>query len=298
MAHTRRWKKVLAVIIGAVVAYWFLDDFHPESLRGKRVLVTGASTGIGEQLAYHYARFGASVIVTARRQHVLQKVVEKCRDLGVKGGVYDYVIADMADMASVDTVIQKTVDKLGGVDIVVLNHILGHNLAPWNGTQDDRRLLSSLLDVNLRSYIHLASDALPWLQRSAGALIVMSSLAGKVGNPYVAAYASTKFALYGFFTSLRNERILTGAPPVSITISTIGLVGTPNALHHLKVFGHSKMLESLTPADPSDVALAVLKGGALRHREVFVPYLATKPICLLRDWCPELIDFILRHFNS
>ncbi|KAL8609096.1 hypothetical protein ACOMHN_030437 [Nucella lapillus] len=292
------WKKGLALIIGALIAYCFIDDFDPEALQGKRVLVTGASTGIGEQLAYHYARYGANVIVTARRQHALQKVVERCRELGVEGGVYDYVIADMADMTSVDTVIQQTVDKLGGVDIVVLNHILNHSLAPWNGTRDDRRLLTALLDVNLRSYIHLASDALPWLQRSAGSLIVMSSLAGKVGNPYVAAYSSTKFALFGFFSALRNERIMTDSPPVYITVCTIGLVGTPNALFYLRRFGRRVLLDSVTPADPSDVALAVIRGGALRHREVFVPYLSTKPFCLLRDWCPELIDMMLRFFNS
>ena len=69
--------------------------------------------------------------------------------------------------------------QLGGLDILVLNHILSHPLAPWNGSKEDLTLLSTLLDVNLRSYIHLASAAMPLLQRSSGSVIVMSSLAGR-----------------------------------------------------------------------------------------------------------------------
>ncbi|XP_076439049.1 hydroxysteroid 11-beta-dehydrogenase 1-like protein [Babylonia areolata] len=298
MAHEWR-KKLLALSIGAFIAYWFIDDFDPDSLRGKRVLVTGASTGIGEQLAYHYSRLGANVIVTARRQHALQKVVERCRELGPQGAVYEYVVADMANMSSADTVIQESVRQLGGLDVVVLNHILTHPLAAWNGSSHDLDLLRSLLDVNLRSYIHLASAASPWLRQSAsGSLIVMASLAGKVGIPFVAAYSATKFALFGFFSSLRNELLMEDTPPFSITLCTIGLVGTQNSLHQLHSFGSKIMLNSMTPADPADVALAVVRGGALRQREVFVPYLVTKPLCLLRDWCPELVDILLRYFNA
>ena len=61
---------------------------------------------------------------------------------------------------------------------MVLNHIYPHPLARWTGSRDDLSLLQTLLDVNLQSYVHLASAALPWLQQSAGSIIVMSSLAG------------------------------------------------------------------------------------------------------------------------
>ena len=60
----------------------------------------------------------------------------------------------------------------------MLNHIYPHPLARWTGSRDDLSLLQTLLDVNLQSYVHLASAALPWLQQSAGSIIVMSSLAG------------------------------------------------------------------------------------------------------------------------
>ncbi|KAK7489973.1 hypothetical protein BaRGS_00018838 [Batillaria attramentaria] len=255
------WKKILAVFIGAVIGYWFIDDFDPESLRGKRVLVTGASGGIGEQLAYHYASFGAHVIVTSRREQALQ---------------------------------QESVRQLGGLDILVLNHIRAHALSPWTGSHDNLTLLQNILDVNLRSYIHLSSHAMPHLQQRHGSVIVMSSLAGKVGIPYVAAYSSSKFALNGFFSALRNE-FTTAGTTVSITICTIGLVGTENALRYLKDFGSSAALLSiLKPAEPADAALAVVKGGAVRAREIVYPYMSVKPLCLLRDWMPELTNWIVR----
>ena len=81
-----------------------------ESIRGKRVLVTGASTGIGEQLAYHYARLGARLVITARREHVLKEVVKRCREVGSKDGDYHFIAADMSDMAQTKTVIQVGLD--------------------------------------------------------------------------------------------------------------------------------------------------------------------------------------------
>ncbi|OPL20384.1 corticosteroid 1-like 11-beta-dehydrogenase isozyme, partial [Mytilus galloprovincialis] len=66
------WKKILAAVLGILVGYWLIDDFDPDLLKGKRVVITGASAGIGEQMAYHYAKMGANVIVTARREQKLQ----------------------------------------------------------------------------------------------------------------------------------------------------------------------------------------------------------------------------------
>ena len=74
--------------------------------------------------------------------------------------------------------------------------------------------------------------------------------------------------------------------------------GTENALHYLHSFGNTAIFNSMKPADPADVALAVIKGGALREREVFCPYSSTKPVSLLRDWFPEIINYIVRHFNA
>ena len=78
----------------------------PESIKGKRVLVTGASSGIGEQMAYHYARMGASIVLTARRETLLQKVVEKCKLIGAKTATFDYITADMSKLEQTKGVVE------------------------------------------------------------------------------------------------------------------------------------------------------------------------------------------------
>ena len=80
--------------------------YSPESIKGKRVLVTGASSGIGEQMAYHYARMGASIVLTARRETLLQKVVEKCKLIGAKTATFDYITADMSKLEQTKGVVE------------------------------------------------------------------------------------------------------------------------------------------------------------------------------------------------
>ncbi|KAG5286191.1 hypothetical protein AALO_G00012050 [Alosa alosa] len=104
-------KVKLAVLTAVVTAYIWRDTFDPESVRGARVLVTGASMGIGEQMAYHYARLGAQLIITARRESALQKVVERCVELGAQKALY--VVGDMSDPADPERVLRQAVDLLG-----------------------------------------------------------------------------------------------------------------------------------------------------------------------------------------
>ena len=81
-------------------------------VEGRRVLVTGASSGIGEEMAYQYARMGASVFITARRESRLQRVIEKCKQLGHKTAKYGYVAADMSNPTDTKTVIKVILCEL------------------------------------------------------------------------------------------------------------------------------------------------------------------------------------------
>uniref|UniRef100_A0A4W5RRZ8 Zmp:0000000521 n=1 Tax=Hucho hucho TaxID=62062 RepID=A0A4W5RRZ8_9TELE len=105
-----------------------------ESVRFARVLVIGASTGIGEQVAYHYAKMGAQIVITARREYALQKVAANCTSLGAQKALY--VTGDMSQSSDPERVVRMAVEQLGGLDILVLNHIGSTPIAMWNGDMD------------------------------------------------------------------------------------------------------------------------------------------------------------------
>ncbi|NP_001098261.1 hydroxysteroid 11-beta-dehydrogenase 1-like protein precursor [Oryzias latipes] len=281
MAFTKVLIVSLCVVFLAVK--WTSPTFDPESIRGARVLVTGASTGIGEQMAYHYARFGAQVVITARREKVLQQVVEKCLSLGAQKAVY--IAADMSTDADPDKVVDFALEELGGLDYLVLNHIGSIDLRMWDG---DHEQVQQLMKINFHSYVQMAGRALPFLERTGGALVVVSSLCGRVSTPYVAPYTSTKFALNGFFGSLRHELVMKKSN-VSISICTLGLIDTASAMEKIREFTDM----SAYPA--TDAALNIIITGATRQRELFYPWF-TQVMALTKDWCPSLSDYMIQKF--
>ncbi|KPP64689.1 hydroxysteroid 11-beta-dehydrogenase 1-like protein-like [Scleropages formosus] len=281
------------------------------SLRGARVLVTGASTGIGEQLAYCYARLGAQVVITARRENVLQQVsVLAARRVGVKrssqvrprsravsgdspapGGPALgaqkalYVTGDMATTSDPSRVVKFAVDELGGLDYLVLNHIGRYSFSPWSG---DVHHVRGLMEVNFLSYVQLASAALPSLEKSKGSIVVVSSLLGEFPpTPFTAPYTATKFAVNGFFCTLQHELAMRSSD-VSLTISILGLVDTESAME--KVSGRTRVV----PYPAGEAALHVVRAGSLRQKESFYPWY-THLVCLVRDWCPFFRDVIIRN---
>ena len=87
---------VFAALVAVLVAWYMQESFDPESLRGKKVVICGASTGIGEELAYQYAKLGAQLLLVARREAELQKVVARCGELGAQTA--NYVVADLSSL--------------------------------------------------------------------------------------------------------------------------------------------------------------------------------------------------------
>ncbi|XP_023265420.1 hydroxysteroid 11-beta-dehydrogenase 1-like protein [Seriola lalandi dorsalis] len=276
-------KILLASICVAFIAVkWSAPSFNPESLRGARVLVTGASTGIGEQMAYHYARFGAQLVITARREKVLQQVAEKCLSLGAQKALY--IAADMGSESDPEKVVDFAREKLGGLDYLVLNHIGPSPFSMWEGNVEHVRWL---MKVNFFSYIQMAWKALDSLEQSKGSLVIVSSLLGKMPSPFVAPYTSTKFAVNGFFGALYHELAMRKSN-VSISICTLGLIDTDSAME--KVRGVTDV-----PAYPAtDAALNIIITGATRQPELFYPWF-THIVNLSKDWIPSATSYIIQN---
>lgn len=273
----------LGSITAVLALYMSGPTFHVESLKGARVLVTGASTGIGEQVAYHLAKAGAQIVITARRGSVLEKVVEKCMSLGAQKAVY--VPADMSEVSDPEKVVTFATEQLGGLDYLVLNHIGSSPFAMWDGDVEHTRWL---MQVNFLSYLQMAWKATPTLEQSKGSIIVVSSLLGKMCTPFVGPYTATKFALNGFFGTMQHELAMKKSN-VTVSICTLGLIDTDSAME--KVRGYTNM----TAYPASEAAWEIVKAGVTRQPEIFYPWY-TYFSSLFKDWCPSCRDMIIRGF--
>ncbi|KAM6998313.1 11-beta-hydroxysteroid dehydrogenase 1-like [Passerculus sandwichensis] len=277
--------KILIPLLGAALAFYFYsapENFNEEMLRGKRVIVTGASSGIGEQMAYHLARMEAHLLLTARTEAKLQKVVERCLELGAASA--RYISGSMASPSLPEEVLREAENTWGGLDMLILNHIGQSGFTFFSGDVEHVR---SLMETNFVSYVALATAALPLLRESEGSIVVVSSIAGKIAGPFTAPYSATKFALDGFFSSLRQELIIDKIN-VSITLCILGYINTESAVRAV-----SHVIPD-TPAPKEECALEIIRAGALRRRELRYPGPAVGTALLLHGLAPELLERLLR----
>ncbi len=164
-------------------------------LRGKRVLVTGASRGIGEALARKFAAEGALVALVARSAEAIQKLAA---DLG--GTAHP---ADLGDRAQVATLIHRVEDEAGPVDVLVNNAGIDLGDALWNHTADD---VASIVQINLTTPMELCRQVIPrMLRRGGGHIVNISSLAACGVYPGLTAYSTTKAGLSHFTAGLRAD---------------------------------------------------------------------------------------------
>ncbi|XP_030321483.1 corticosteroid 11-beta-dehydrogenase isozyme 1 [Calypte anna] len=272
-------------LLGLLLAYYFYSaprSFNEEMLRGKRVIVTGASSGIGEQISYHLARMEAHLLLTARNQDKLQKVVQRCLELGAASA--RYVSGSMENSTFPEVVVKEAENTWGGLDMLILNHIGSSYFNYFNGDVEQVR---KLLETNFLSYVAMTVSALPMLKESEGSIVVVSSIAGRTGSPFCAPYSATKFALDGFFSSLRQEFIIDKVN-VSITLCILGYINTENAVRAV-----SHVVRG-TPAPKEECALEIIRSGALRQRELHYPAGIGTRMDLLRAIAPDFLDSLIR----
>ncbi|MCU0268936.1 MAG: SDR family NAD(P)-dependent oxidoreductase [Acidimicrobiales bacterium] len=182
-------------------------------LRGRRVLITGASRGIGEALAEAFAAQGAQVALVARSADALERLA------GRLGGTAHP--ADLADPTAVAGLLARVEAEAGPVDVVVNN--AGYHEAGWFPDQDDL-LDAATFQLNVLTPLSLCRQAVPgMLRRGGGHLVNISSMAGFVPFPGLAVYGATKAALSQFTAGLRAD--LRGLP-VGTTLVEIGPVPT------------------------------------------------------------------------
>jgi NAD(P)-dependent dehydrogenase (short-subunit alcohol dehydrogenase family) len=162
-----------------------------------RVLLTGASSGIGAELARQLAVEKARVVLAARRVEKLEAVAAECKAVG---GEPHPIAADVSSEKGCRDLVERTVAALGGIDVLLLNAGISH----YERVEDvkDLAVYTRMLETNYLGPVYLTHFALPHVKASRGRIAVVSSLQGKVGMPRCAAYAASKHAVHGFFDAL------------------------------------------------------------------------------------------------
>lgn len=190
---------------------------RPEKrLKGLVVWVTGASSGIGEELAYQLAQCGARLILSARREKELQRVKRHCLEHSSLEDEDILVLPlDLLDRQSHEAKTEAALQQFGHIDILINNGGRSQRSLFLETSLD---VYQALMDLNFLGTVSLTKQVLPHLtQRGSGSVVTVSSVVGLAGAPLATGYSASKHALQGFFNSLRTE--LTDYP--DILISTV-----------------------------------------------------------------------------
>ena len=227
------------------------------------VIVTGASAGIGRHLALQLADQGARIVLAARTATKLEEIAEQCRQRGAQVIV---VPTDVAKQRQCENLIEETVREYGSIDTVINNA----GISMWARFEDikDLSLMEQIMRVNYFGSMYCTYYALPYLKKSRGRIVGISSLTGKTGVPTRTGYAASKHAMAGFFDSLRIELADYG---VSVTMIYPGFVATQV---RKRAYGADGKSLERSPLRETEVMTAefcaqlILKAAAQRKREL------------------------------
>lgn len=290
-------KLTLLVACIAIFVSWVLLPLDPllvdpAALTAKRVLITGASLGIGKALAFEYANRGVSRMVLVSRslaglEKVRNGIFETYPALSGRLQI-DILPADLSSEETSLKTIEQSVSLMGGLDILVLNHVTRSVLDNWLDIEDRFQYMQETFYVNAFSYIWMATSSITHLNRTNGQIVVVSSFAGHVGTPKTAIYSSAKHALHGFFDGFRNELIMTGNGNIGVTMCAIGSTDTEGAV------SFKKRITTVAWDPPEDAATAIVNGGALRRRDIYHPQYIVFPSVILDKLYPAALDYFLR----
>ncbi len=234
------------------------------SFKEKRVWITGASSGIGEALAFAFAGQGAHLILSGRNEIQLRRVADQCQ------GAASVTILplDLENIASLQQGAKRVLQQYGKVDILLLNAGISQRSA---AKDTNLEVVQKIMNVNYIGNVALTQAVLPsMITHQLGHIVVVSSAVGKFGSPLRSAYAASKHALHGYYDSLRAE---IHDDNVRVTIVCPGFVRTNISLNALTANGNPQgsmdeaTQQGLKPATVANIILAAIKN---QREEVYI----------------------------
>lgn len=260
-----------------------------EEFKNKVAWITGASSGIGEALAYSYAKKGAYLILSGRNKQALEHVQKNCLLFTDKCEVLSF---DMLDVSSFKNIAAQANSLFGRIDYLCNNAgISQRSLIVDTPLEIDRKVM----ELDYFSQVALTKEVIPYFQKQqSGHIIVISSVAGKYGFHYRSAYSAAKHALVGFFETLRLEL---KDIPIYVTLVYPGRIHTNISINAIKADGtqHGVMDEAQEKGIAADLcAEKILKGVRKKKVELLI---GREELILvyMKRWFPALYyKFVLK----
>jgi short-subunit dehydrogenase len=251
------------------------------------VAITGASSGIGRAIALRLARDGASVAICARRRDRLDRVAD---EIIQAGGTSLPIVADVANDAEMRSFVDQTVARWGQLDVIVCNAGYGVYGAIDQIPPDK---MKAMTEVNYLGTFYAARAALPIFRRQHhGQFVIVSSIVGKRGVPYVGGYAATKFAQVGLAECLRAELVGSG-----IHVTVVYPISTQTEFHDVMVRESGYATRARGPRQTAEfVADSVAR--AIEHPvpEVY-PYRLSKALAVFNAIAPGMCDRLVKRWG-
>ena len=254
-------------------------------IQGKVVIVTGASSGIGEATAREFGKEGARLVLAARRVDRLEALAQDIQSLGT-GAETLVVAADLSKLEDIESLIDQTLMRFGRIDVLVNN--AGFGRLDWLENLNPVKDIEAQFDVNVLGVVQTTRQALPvMIKQRSGHIINMGSMASLVATPTYTIYAASKHAVHGFSEALRRE-----VKPWGIDVSMIypGGVKTEFGEHA----GIKRKTKATTPKflvlSAKDVGRAVVQ--LVRHPRgmLIIPWLWSLT-ALLNKLFPSFVDY-------
>jgi len=251
------------------------------------VAITGASAGIGRAIAMRLARDGASLAICARRADRLDTVA---KEITQAGGTSLPFVADVVQDGEMRAFVDRAVSRWGQLDVMICN--AGYGVY---GTIDQvtPEKMKAMMEVNYLGTFNAARAALPIFRRQTrGHIVVISSIVGQRGVPYVGGYAATKFAQVGLAESLRAELVGSG-----IHVTVVYPISTATEFHEVMVRESGFATRAAGPRQSADrVAEAVARAIERPVPEVY-PFRLSKGLAVINAIAPGLADRIVKRWG-
>jgi short-subunit dehydrogenase len=252
------------------------------------IAITGASAGIGRATALRMAREGYAIAACARRADRLDSLAG---EIGAAGGQALAIVADVTSEREMANFVERTIERFGRLDVMMCNAGFGIYGAIDDISADQMR---KLMDINYFGTFYAARAGLAVFRRQGrGHIVIVSSIAGKRGVPYMGAYSATKFAQIGMAECLRAELAGSG-----IHVTVVCPVSTASEFKDVMIRETgSDVSRSLGPVQSADdVAEAVARAIAHPVAEVH-PYFPARGLVLLNALAPGFTDRFVQRFG-